>query len=293
MDTTPRGERLQKVLARAGVASRRHAEEMITAGRVRVNGRIVTELGTRVDARRDQVELDGRRVTAEPHVYYVFHKPRGTVTTLSDPEGRATIGDYLRDLTVRVYPVGRLDFHTSGAMLLTNDGPLAQALLHPRRAVPKVYVAKVRGVPTDDQIERMSAGVRLEPVGNEPAEGVVTRPAQIDVLRAGPGESEFSPGRGTTWLRVTLMEGRNRQIHRMAEAVGMFVMRLARLSFAGVDTDGLRPGEMRELTEKELTTLRATYLRADEAAAGGNPRVQPAEAIRGKRNVRRVGGNHR
>jgi 23S rRNA pseudouridine2605 synthase len=269
-------ERLQKVLARGGIASRRHAEELITAARVRVNGRIVTELGTRVNPRKDRIEVDGRRVVAEPLVYYFFHKPRGTVTTLTDPEGRATIAEYLRDLPARVFPVGRLDFHTSGALLLTNDGELAQALLHPRRSVAKTYVAKVRGVPTDTQLEPWQKGMELPPVGDEPGP-IRLRPVDVEVLRHGPPGVDARHEEGTTWLKITLREGRNRQIHRMAEAVGLFVMRLARIAFAGITTEGLRPGELRPLTDKEITMLRATYLRPVEQAARATARARAGE----------------
>lgn len=258
------GERLQKVLARAGVASRRHAEELITAGRVRVNGRVVTELGTRVDPRKDKVELDGRRIVHEPSVYFLFHKPRGTVTTMVDPEGRPTIADFFKDLDARVYPVGRLDFQTSGALLLTNDGALANALTHPRHHVPKIYVAKVRGVVTDLQLEPWREGMMLPPTESDPDERQVpTAPAQVRVLRVTPPSTEESTG--STWLEVTLREGRTRQIHRMAEATGMFVMRLARISFAGLSTEKLRPGERRALNEKEVAQLRkAAGLASDD-----------------------------
>lgn len=279
------GDRLQKVLARAGVASRRHAEELIAAGRVRVNGRVVTELGIRVDPRRDRIEVDGRRISAEPLVYYVFHKPRGVVTTLVDPEGRPTIAEYLKDLPARVFPIGRLDFHTSGVLLLTNDGDLAQALLHPRRSVPKTYVAKVRGIPTDLQLDQWRKGVELEPVGDEKAP-IRTAPAEVEVLRHTPPGIDARGEKGTTWLKITLREGRYRQIHRMAEAVGLFVMRLVRISFAGITAEGLRPGELRPLTDKELTMLRATYLRPLEKAArrgGGEPIVEPRPSSRSKR----------
>ena len=258
------GERLQKVLARAGVASRRHAEELITAGRVRVNGRVVTELGTRVDPRRDKVELDGRRIVHEPSVYFLFHKPRGTVTTMVDPEGRPTIADFFKDLDTRVFPVGRLDFQTSGALLLTNDGALANALTHPRHHVPKVYVAKVRGVVTDLQLEPWRTGMMLPPTESDPDERQVpTAPALVRVLRVTPPSTEES--QGSTWLEVTLREGRTRQIHRMAEATGMFVMRLARISFAGLSTEKLRPGDRRALNEKEVAQLKkAAGLIADD-----------------------------
>jgi 23S rRNA pseudouridine2605 synthase len=261
-------ERLQKVLAHAGVASRRHAEGMITAGRVRVNGRVVTELGTRVDPRRDKVEVDGQRVLAEPVLHYLFHKPRGMMTTLQDPEGRPCLGDHLKAFPVRVYPVGRLDYHTSGALLLTNDGDLAMALMHPRHGVPKVYVCKVRGTPTEQQLQSLREGVYLEPTDSDPRERRArTAPAEVELLRQSPpGENALST-EGTSWLKVTLREGRTRQLHRMAEAVGLFVMRLARLSFAGLDTEALLPGEHRELTDKEVTALRVQYLRPLENAA--------------------------
>nr|MBK7067167.1 rRNA pseudouridine synthase [Deltaproteobacteria bacterium] len=270
--TTTKGERLQKVLARAGVASRRHAEELITAGRVRVNGRVVTEMGVRVDPRRDKVELDGKRLVSEPLVHVVMHKPRGVMTTLSDPEGRPTVADILKNLPARVYPVGRLDFHTSGVMLATNDGALAQALLHPRKAVAKVYVCKVRGVVTDLQLDKLREGVMLAPSESDPGEAPrKTLPADVKLLRHTPSMVSDERGEpindGATWMEVTLREGRTRQIHRMAEAVGLFVMRLARISFAGITAEGLRPGEKRTLTDDEVTLLRREYLRASEAAA--------------------------
>ncbi len=270
--TTTKGERLQKVLARAGVASRRHAEELIAAGRVRVNGRVVTDMGVRVDPRRDKVEFDGRRLVSEPLVHVVMHKPRGVMTTLNDPEGRPTVADILKDLPARAYPVGRLDFHTSGVMLATNDGALAQALLHPRKAVPKVYVCKVRGVVTDLQLDKLREGVMLAPSESDPDEARrKTLPAEVKLLRHTPSMVSDERGEpindGATWMEVTLKEGRTRQIHRMCEAVGLFVMRLARMSFAGITAEGLRPGEKRNLTDDEVTLLRREYLRPAEMAA--------------------------
>src|SRR5690606_13390391 len=155
-------ERLQKILARAGVASRRSDEELILGGRVRVNGKVVRELGTRADPRRDKIEVDQRRIQAEDLVYLVLHKPRGFVSTVDDPEGRPTVLDLVADVPARVYPVGRLDFSTSGVLLLTNDGELTQGLLHPRRKVPKIYVVKLDGVIADDELERWRGGIVLE-----------------------------------------------------------------------------------------------------------------------------------
>lgn len=248
-------ERLQKILAHAGIASRRAAEGLITAGKVRVNGKIVSELGASADARKDRIEVDGKRIVLEKPVYLMLHKPRGVVSTLSDPEGRPHLGELVKNVGARVYPVGRLDFHTSGALLLTNDGELTDALLHPRRDVPKIYVAKVRGMVTIEDLDRLRNGVVLD-------DGDKTKPADVFVLR----EEDRN-----TWLQITLFEGRNRQIHRMGEAIGHPVLRLARLSFAGISTDGLRPGEMRPVTEDELEKLKKNYLtpyrRARDTAA--------------------------
>jgi 23S rRNA pseudouridine2605 synthase len=246
-------ERLQKILARAGVASRRASERLIQSGRVRVNGRVVTELGAKADAHADRVEVDGKRVVLEPLATYLAHKPRGMVTTLSDPEGRPHLGQLLTKIPQRVYPVGRLDYHTSGALLVTNDGKLTEALLHPRRSVPKVYVAKVRGHPEVEALDRLRNGVRLD-------DGTLTKKAEVFVLR---DEGAMS------WLQLTLTEGKNRQVHRMCEAVGHPVLRLARTSFAGLDTEGLRPGQLRPLSKKELDKLKKRYLRG--ATSPGDP----------------------
>jgi len=235
-------ERLQKLLARAGVASRRSAEEFIRAGRVRVNGRVVSELGAKADARTDRVEVDGRRIVAESPVYLVLNKPRGVVSTLMDPEGRPTVRDLLAGAPGRVYPVGRLDFATSGVLLATNDGDFALALMHPRRAVPKTYVVKVKGLMKPADLERWRRGVALD-------DGV-TIPAEVALLRHEADK---------TWFSLTIREGRNQQIRRMGEATGFPVMRLARTAFAEVTSEGLRPGQWRDLTREELTALRKAY----------------------------------
>lgn len=279
-------ERLQKVLARGGVASRRAAEQLIVAGRVTVNGKVAQELGVRVDPTTDRVEVDGKAVLAEPTVYYLFHKPRGVVTTLSDPEGRPALQEYVKHLGLRVFPIGRLDFHTSGALLLTNDGELSNALLHPKGKVPKVYLAKIRGVVTDVQLEKWREGVVLLDAEGRP-DGGPTLPAEVDLVRYEQGEDAGTRDFGHSWLRVVLKEGRNRQIHRMAEATGLFVMRLSRLSFAGLTTDGLGPGEVRPLTAVEVAVLRRDWLGiVDEEllslARGG----QRKREVRGPREVR-------
>ncbi len=237
-------DRLQKILAHAGVASRRAAETYIREGRVRVNGRVVTELGTRADAHRDKIEVDGRRIVQEKPAYYLVHKPREVVTTLSDPEGRQTLGELLDRVPERVYPVGRLDYHTSGILLVTNDGDMTDALLHPKRKVPKVYVAKLKGHIGVPELDRLRNGVELD-------DGYTTKPAEVFVIREEPKN---------TWVQITLTEGKNRQIHRMAEAIGHPVQRLTRQSFAGLTLEGLRPGQWRPLQTKELAKLKKQYL---------------------------------
>ena len=237
-----KGERLQKILARAGVASRRAAEQIVLAGRVRVNGRVVSELGSRADPSHDRIELDGERLFGQKAVYLLLHKPRGVVATLSDPEGRPTVGEMLSSLGVRAFPVGRLDFATSGVLLATNDGDFSNALLHPRGGVPKRYVCKVSGEMQEKDLERWRKGVDLE-------DGR-TLPAEVELLRH-EGDK--------TWIELTIREGRNQQIRRMGEATGFPVMRLARTSFAGVTSEGLAPGRWRYLTRQELVELKKTY----------------------------------
>jgi len=235
-------ERLQKILARAGVASRRAAETLILEGRVKVDGRVVSELGVRVDPRRARIDLDGKRLVAEPFVYVILHKPRGVMCTLSDPEGRKTVVDLLKGVGVRVVPVGRLDYHTSGALLCTNDGDFAEKLLHPRGGAPKEYVAKVHGLLTDESLERWSESIEIE--------GRATRPAEVRLLRHEGDKS---------WLTITLHEGRNRQVRRLGEATGFPVLRLARVAHAGITTEGLRPGQWRHLGHDELVVLKKAY----------------------------------
>ena len=235
-------ERLQKILARAGLASRRAAEEIITAGRVRVNGQIVRELGTKADSRNDKIEVDGSRIIREASTYLIVHKPRGYVSTMSDPEGRPAVAELLKGTPVRVYPIGRLDFATSGVLLATNDGTFADGLMHPKRDVPKTYVLKVKGLMSPEDVAQWSTGVRLE-------DGM-TKPAEAKLIRHEEDK---------TWLELTISEGRNQQIRRMGDATGFRVMRLARTSFAGISSEGLRPGEWRFLTRDELSALKKTY----------------------------------
>jgi len=233
--------RLQRYLAQAGVASRRKAEELITAGHVRVNGKAVTELGTKVRPERDRVEVDGARVRPEHLAYLLLNKPKGYVTTVSDPQGRHTVMELLPGhLPAQVVPVGRLDFYTEGVLLFTNDGELAAGLLHPRGHVEKVYNVKVRGAVADEQIERLRTGVRLD-------DNRKTLPAQVDRLKF-TGSHQ--------WLVMTIREGRSRQIHRMAEAVGLQVIKLARVSFGGITYFGLKVGQSRFLNPEEIMDLK-------------------------------------
>jgi pseudouridine synthase len=225
--------RLNAYLARAGVASRRGAEELIRAGRVRVNGE-VAGLATFVE-RSDRVELDGRPLELEPLAYVLLHKPAGVVTTASDPHGRRTVVD-LVDLPQRVVPVGRLDADTTGALLLTNDGPLAHRLMHPRYEVDKVYEVEVEGEPDDEALRRLAEGVELEDGPTAPA-----------------GARRLGPSR----LELTLHEGRKHQVKRMCEAVGHPVRRLHRSRYAGLPVAGLDPGGWRALTRDEVAALRA------------------------------------
>jgi 23S rRNA pseudouridine2605 synthase len=225
--------RLNAYLARAGVASRRGADELIRAGRVRVNGQ-VAGLATFVE-RSDRVELDGRPLAPEPLVYILLHKPAGVVTTASDPHGRRTVVE-LVDVPQRVVPVGRLDSDTTGALLLTNDGPLAHRLAHPRYEVDKVYEAEVEREPDEETLRRLSSGVELD-------DGV-TAPATV--RRLGPSR-----------LELTLHEGRKHQVKRMCEAVGHPVKRLHRSGYAGLTLEGVASGRWRELTAPEVAALRA------------------------------------
>ena len=232
--------RLQKYMAMCGVAARRKCEEIIAAGRVSVNGRIVTEMGTQVEE-NDEVCVDGALIRPEEHKRYVlYHKPAGEVTNVSDEKGRETVMDRFRDFPVRLYPVGRLDYDSEGLLLLTNDGELAQRLTHPSCEVDKVYLARVTGNPSNEAIDRLRRGVYME--GDERR----TYPADVRVVR---DESLISD------ILVTIHEGRNRQVRRMFDAVGHKVLLLRRIRFGAVELGSLRRGEWRELTQEEIDAL--------------------------------------
>jgi 23S rRNA pseudouridine2605 synthase len=247
-------QRLQKVLARAGIASRRHAEQLIREGRVRVAGKVVTEQGVLVEP-RDCIEVDGRRIAEEPLVYVLLHKPRRVMCTMRDPEGRRTVAEFVRDAGARVVPVGRLDYDTSGVLLLTNDGDLSRALAHPSGGVLKEYVLQLRGTIDDAGLERLRDSIDIK--------GRATRPARVEMIRT---EAE------TTWLTIVLHEGKNRQIRRLAEHAGYRVLGLSRNRFGGLTAAGLAPGQWRHLTASELQVLRSNV-----GAASGSARSRSSK----------------
>ena len=241
---SPQQVRLQKILSGAGVASRRAAERLMTDGRVTVNGEIVRELGTRADPGRDDIRVDGRAIKRDTkRLYFVLNKPRGYVTTRSDPEGRPTVLDLVPKLHEYVYPVGRLDYDSEGLLILTNDGDLAAALTHPSHEVEREYHARVRGTPASHTLDRLARGVLLD--------GRKTAPADIGLVATGVGQ------RGDQSLvSIVLHEGRTRQVRRMCEAVGHPVVRLRRVRFGPLSAPDLKPGMCRQLTAPELAALR-------------------------------------
>jgi 23S rRNA pseudouridine2605 synthase len=242
--TTPdlhAGVRLQKFLSAAGIASRRESERLIQGGRVEVNGCIVTVLGTRVHPESDAVRVDGHRVRAAGRrVAYLLHKPRGFITTASDPEGRPTVLDLLQGVRERVFPVGRLDWNSEGLLILTNDGDLAFRLTHPANHVPKVYRVKVKGRVSGEHLEAIRRGLELA--------GRMTLPAQVTRVST----------QDHTWLEVTLHEGRKNQIRLMFERVGHPVLKLRRIAIGTIADRRLKPGEFRRLTEEEIRRLQGT-----------------------------------
>ncbi len=233
-------ERLQKVLAGAGIASRRHCEELILAGKIKVNGVVVRTLGSKVDPEKDKIEVEGKLlITEAPKIYIILNKPAGYVTTAYDPQGRPTVLDLVRDAGARVYPVGRLDFDTEGLLLLTNDGELTYALTHPKHEVGKTYLALVQGVPGPDKLKRFQKGLRL-------ADGP-TAPAKVRLMKT---------VRNNAWLEITIHEGRNRQLRRMCETIGHPVFRLKRIKLGFLTMDKLEEGKYRQLTKEEVSKLK-------------------------------------
>jgi 23S rRNA pseudouridine2605 synthase len=257
--------RLQKLIAGTGLASRRKAEALIIAGRVMVNGKVVTELGTKVDPNRDHVKVDGKHLSAaQPFVYLMLNKPRNVMSTLDDPGGRTTVKDYLHGLSLRVFPVGRLDFDSEGLMLMTNNGDLAQALLHPRYHVPKTYLIKVKGVLTDGEIRQLEQGVNLE-------DGM-TSPAKVKKVKKAEQNS---------WLEITIQEGRKHQVKRMLESIGHPVIKLVRVRMGPLSLGDLGSGEFRFLTDPEANALRQLVeQRVASVEKGEDPIARPKRLVR-------------
>ena len=241
-------ERLQKFLARAGIASRRASELLITAGRVKVNNEIVDVLGSKLDPERDLVTVDNKPVLAgQEKRWFVMYKPPQVMTTMDDPQGRPTVKDYLSHVKERVYPVGRLDWDAEGALLFTNDGDLAHKLTHPKFGVGRTYLAKVKGDPGLDALEKLTTGVRLE-----------DGPAKAELAKV------FERAEKNTWLVLTVGEGRQHLVKRLCAAVGYPVVRLYRPAHAGIHVQGMKPGSVRKLSRDEVETVRAV-------AAGAPP----------------------
>lgn len=232
-------ERLQKVIAQAGIASRRKAEGYITAGRVKVNGQTVKELGTQV-ASKDVVEVDGVPISREVYVYYLFYKPRGVISAVTDDKKRKVVTDYFIDVPERIYPVGRLDYDTSGLLLLTNDGAFSQQLTHPKHEVEKTYVAKVKGVALPYTLKPLTRGIKYK--------GEKYAPAKYSILSTDLRAE-------TSIVQLTIHEGRNHQVKNMLEAVKLPVQKLKREQYGHLTLDNLRPGEYRALSKKEVSQL--------------------------------------
>lgn len=234
-------ERLQKVIAYAGVASRRKAEQLILEGKVRVNGNIVRELGIKV-SNSDEIEVEGVKLEKEDKVYFLLYKPRGYISAVTDDKGRKTVTDiFKKRVHQRIFPVGRLDYDTTGLLLLTNDGEFSNLMTHPKFKIDKTYIARVKGVPTKQGLMKLQGGIRLE-------DGK-TAPAKVSM-------TSFDEKAGKAICEITIHEGKNRQVRRMFEAIGTPVVKLKRERFAFLDLAGLTPGEYRELTKHEVKLLR-------------------------------------
>ena len=265
-------ERLQKLIAAAGIASRRHAEELIAAGEVTVNGRVVREQGTKADPARDHIKVKGRLINplleSRENTYVLLYKPRGYLTALSDPDKRPMVSELLPHSLGRLHPVGRLDFNTEGLLIMTNDGELTNYVTAARNHVAKVYEVKVKGVPPEAQIERLRRGVRLE-------DGARTAPAQITPT----GETKTN-----AWFEVVLHEGRNQQIRKMFDSIGHSVIKLRRIQIGPLRDEGLTPGSYRFLTAQEVAALKGKSKK---------PRRAPVEGAAKKSAAKKGGGSRK
>ncbi|ERN54576.1 rRNA pseudouridine synthase [Alkalihalophilus marmarensis] len=233
-------ERLQKVIAQAGITSRRKAETMITEGKVKVNGQVVRELGVKVNPNKDEIEVEGVPIDKEEPVYYLMYKPQGVISSVKDEKGRKVVTDFL-EIEQRVFPIGRLDYDTSGLILLTNDGEFANQLMHPKFKIDKVYVAKVKGIPARESLKKLQHGVMLE-------DGK-TAPAKVKLV-------SMDKKKQTAIVQLTIHEGRNRQVRRMFEAIGHPVMKLKREQYSFLNLRSMNPGDVRPLKPIEVKHLR-------------------------------------
>jgi len=235
-------KRLQKILSEMGIASRRRAEELIFEGQITVNGKVAT-VGMKADPSKDHIKVGGKLITVlkkgSQKVYLMINKPRGVVTTLYDPEGRPTVKDFLKDIKYRIFPIGRLDYHSEGLLLLTNDGDFAHAVMHPSKKMLKTYLVKVKGIIGKDNIKRLRRGIKLE-------DGA-TLPAKV---------RRISQSEKNSWIEISLYEGRKRQVRRMLESVGHPVIMLRRIGINGLKLKDLKLGEFRHLTIDELQLIR-------------------------------------
>ncbi|MGF0047803.1 pseudouridine synthase [Streptococcus hyointestinalis] len=231
--------RINKYIAHAGVASRRKAEELIKNGHVTINGTVVDNLATQVKA-SDRVEIDGSPIYNEEKVYYLLNKPRGAISSVSDEKGRKTVVDLLPEVRERIYPVGRLDWDTSGLLILTNDGDFTDKMIHPRNEIDKVYLARVKGIATKENLRPLTRGVMVD--------GRKTKPAHYHIVKVDKEKNR-------SVVELTIHEGRNHQVKKMFEEVGLLVDKLSRIRFGTLDLAGLRPGEFRKLSKKEISQL--------------------------------------
>lgn len=232
--------RLQKYMAQCGVASRRKCEEMIKSGQVTINGEVVRDMGVKIDPSHDRVFVNGKRISLEEnYVYIMLNKPRGYITTVKDQYNRPTVMDLVKDISERIYPIGRLDYESEGLLLLTNDGNIAFHLTHPRHQIDKEYVVRVEGCPSSEDIDKLRNGIDIG--------GFITSPAQVDLIRK---------NKQTSLIRITIKEGKNRQVRRMFDAIGHPVIYLKRIRIGNIKLGNLELGKWRHLTNKELEALK-------------------------------------
>jgi 23S rRNA pseudouridine2605 synthase len=277
-------ERLQKIIAAAGIASRRKAEELITAGLVSLNGQTVTELGTKADPEVDSIKVSGHLLGgAERHVYLLLNKPKGHVTTVTDPEGRPTVLDLVRGIKARVYPVGRLDYLSEGLLLLTNDGALMQKLTHASSHVPKTYLVKVSGKPSDAKIAELRAGVFL-PAERTPLKSPEaqqksrTTTRRSKAVRTAPLRIKMVREAENPWFEITMIEGRNRQLRRMFEQIGHHVEKIKRVRYGPLELD-VEPGEFRQLTPQEVERLKSATRITKQTSGDKAREPKPSRAV--------------